>query len=496
MKSPKKRNQRGIAVVVSCIILVLAIPMMGLAIDGTVLYVAKSQLQGAVDGAALAAAKALARGTSDAAQITSAQAAAATYVMLNYPSNFFFTTSVVCNQTSDVTVDESVAHQRTITVNGHVTVPTLFMRWLNFTSTTVNASATTVRRDVNIAFVVDRSNSLNLTSSCAPLLQSAINFVNKFSNGRDELALVTFGSSSHADFAINTNFQTASPNMTSIIGSITCQGSTSSAEALWQGYDQLVGLNQSAALNVILFFTDGKPTGVDVNMPLASSSPCTSPHSGTPKWINGVYNTFTNVNEYFGILAPTNAGIASLTNTDLNPTPDSSTGHGCNYMSGWAYNGTTNNMSDTSDFLGVPQTDVFGDNLNNGYQPITLSGSYISLGDANSAASMTMNATDDAATKIRAGGTLCSSSPATGLPYCQAILTHTGSLSNVIIYSVGLGNAPYPISTDLLERVSNDPRSSIYNSAEPAGAFYLAPTSADIDAAFALVASEILRLAK
>ena len=495
MTSARRRNQRGIAIVISCIILLLAIPMFGLSIDGTLLYIAKSQLQGAVDGAALAAAKALARGDDDSTQQTNAKIAAATYVMLNYGSNFLFSTNVTCNQTSDVTINESVAHQRTVTVAGHATVPTLFMKWFNFTSTTVTASATTVRRDVNIAFVVDRSNSLNLTSSCVPLLQSAINFVNKFSNGRDEISLVTFGSSSHVDFAINTDFQSATPSVTTIIGSIACAGSTSSAQALWQGYDQLVGLNQPAALNVILFFTDGKPTGVDVNMPLANSSPCTSAHAGSPKWINGVYNTYTNVNEYFGILSPTNTGIANITNSDLNPTSDSNTGAGCTYMSGWAYNGGTNNMAATTDFQGVPQTDVFGDNLNNGYQPITLAGSYISLADANSAASMTMNATDDAATKIRSGGTLCAGAPAPAAQ-CTAILTHSGSLSSVIVYSVGLGNAPYPISSDLLERVSNDPRSSIYNSSQPAGAFYLAPTSADIDAAFALVASEILRIAK
>lgn len=489
MKSAKKRNQRGIAVAVSCIILVLAIPMMGLAIDGTVLYVAKSQLQGAVDGAALAAAKALARGTSDPAQVSSAQAAAATYVMLNYPSNFFFATSVNCNQTTNVTVDETVAHQRTITVTANVVVPTLFMKWFSLGSTTIYASAQTVRRDVNIAFVVDRSGSLATTNSCQPLIQSAINFVNEFANGRDEIALVTFASSTHVDFAINTNFQTATPSVTTLIGNITCAGSTSSAQALWQGYDQLVGLNQSAALNVILFFTDGKPTGVNVNMPLAAGSSCTSAHAGPPKWLNGVYNTYTNQNEYFGVLAPTNNG--TITNGDINPTPDSSTGAGCAYMSNWS-----NNVTVTSDFQGVPQTDIFGDNLNNGYQSVTLSGNYISLADANSAAAMTINALDDAATKIRAGGTVCASSPANALSECQAILTHAGSLSDVIIYSVGLGNAPYPISTVLLQRVSNDPASPIYNSSEPAGAFYLAPTSADISAAFALVASEILRLAK
>ena len=97
--------------------------------------------------------------------------------------------------------------------------------------------------------------------------------------------------------------------------------------------------------------------------------------------------------------------------------------------------------------------------------------------------------------QIRNGTSLCANAPAP-TSGCTTYLTHAGSLSNVIIYSIGLGNAPYPISPDLLERVSNDPRSTIFDSSKPSGAFVPAPTSADIDAAFALVASEILRLSR
>lgn len=488
MSSAKTPKERGIAIVVTCIILVLAIPMCGLAIDTTLLYVIKCRLQGAVDGAALAAAQGLARGTSDQAQITAAQNAAATYVMLNYPASYFFTTSITCSPTTDVSIDETVAHQRTVTVNAHAVVPTLFMHWFNINSNTVNASAQTIRRDVNVAMVVDRSGSLAVTNSCQPLIQSAINFVNKFSNGRDYIGLVTFASSTNVDFPIATDFQTASPNVVTMIGNITCAGSTSSAMGLWEGYDQLVGLNQSAALNVVLFFTDGKPTGVDVNMPLAGSSPCSSAHAGSPRWINGLYNTYTNVNEYFGVLNPVNNG--TITNGDFNVTPDSGSGAGCNFSQSWS-----SNVTNTSDFLGVPTIDVFGDNLNDGYQAVTLSGGYISLADANSAAAMAMNAADDAGSQIRAGNSVCANAPPP-TSGCTSILSNAGSLSNVIIYSIGLGNAPYPLSPDLLERISNDPRASTYNSNQPTGAYIAAPTSADIDAAFALVASEILRLSK
>jgi Flp pilus assembly protein TadG len=472
----KRIGERGIAIYVSAVILVMAVPMIGLAIDGTMLYIIKSRLQGAVDGAALAAARALARGSDSAAQTTSAKAAAVSYVKLNYPDSYFFSQPVVIDSTTDVTVDLSVTNQRKISVTAHVTAPVLFMRYLNFNSTLVNANAQTVRRDVNIALVVDRSHSLTITSSCDPVKQAAINFVNKFANGRDLVSLTTFASSTHTDFAIANNFKSATPSVPTLLSNIVCDGSTSSAMGLWYGYDQLVGLAQPAALNIILFFTDGKPTGVNVNMPIANSSPCTSPNAGPPKYINGLYNTYTNVSQFFGILKPVNNG--TVPSGDSAMTTDGNTGNGCNYMS---------TITDTSDFLGLPTSDIFGDKLDSGYQATTSNASgYIDLGNASNASAMAMNGAASAGLHIRNGD----NEPAT--------LPHSGSgLHNVIIYSIGLGNAPYPLSPDLLERISNDPRAGAnYDNTKPAGLYVAAPTSADIDSAFAAVASEILRLAK
>ena len=164
MTNKARRTERGMAVIATTIMLVILIPVIGLAIDVTMLYIDKARLQGAVDGAALAGAEGLARGTLDATQQTNAKQAAAQYVFLNYPTTFFFTNSITVNQATDVTIDETVANQRTVGVTGHANVPTLFMRWLNFTSTNVNASATVTRRDVNIVLVVDRSGSLSCAS--------------------------------------------------------------------------------------------------------------------------------------------------------------------------------------------------------------------------------------------------------------------------------------------------------------------------------------------
>ncbi len=342
-----------------------------------------------------------------------------------------------------------------------------------------STTAPLTRRQVNIAMVVDRSGSLATTGSCGAMKQAAINFVSKFVNGTDSIGLVTFASTTGVVFPITNNFQTANPNVPAYLNNIVCQGATSSAMALWYGYDQLVGLNQPGALNVILLVTDGKPSSVNVNMPISNSSACTSPHPGSPKYINGLYSTYTNVSQFFGLLQPT-PNANTIANSDFYLTSDGNSSAGCAYAQDWSSNSTN-----TSDFLGVPTHDVFGSNLNNGFQPITLSGAYIDLGNSNNAESMVENAADDAATQIRSGAVESGPLPNAGK-----------GLSNVIIYSVGLGNAPYPLSVPLLERISNDPRSSIYSTNQPAGLFALAPTTADLDAAFSTIASEIFRIAQ
>jgi hypothetical protein len=148
-----------------------------------------------------------------------------------------------------------------------------------------------------------------------------------------------------------------------------------------------------------------------------------------------------------------------------------------------------------SDFQGVPLTDVYGDNLASGYQPTlptvacgTTTCLSIGSGTNENASSMAQNGTDQAALSIRTG----TAEPST--------LPHAGSsLSGVIIYSIGLGNAlTGTLNQDLLNRVSNTPASGIYVAppTQQQGDFILAPTSADINAAFATIAAEILRIAK
>ena len=333
MKLTKRIKERGAAIYVTAVILVMAVPMAGLAIDGSILYILKCRLQGAVDGAALAAARSLARGSDDTAQVDSAKTAAVTYTKLNFPSNYFFTSDVTVDKTTDVNVDLSVAHQRTVTVTGHVVAPVLFMRYLNFTTANVNAVATAVRKDVNIVLVLDRSGSMTASGSCGPMKQAAINFLSNFAPGRDNLGIVSFATSVVVQQPATTAFTQA--GLTTAINGIQCQGSTNSAAALWTAYDDLVRLNQTAALNFIVFFTDGEPTGVSVNMPIATTSGCSEtaqvvppdsipggfPAGFTGKYITGTYAVYVNGSAYIGLEQNTATANADHTPPDTTHSP-------------------------------------------------------------------------------------------------------------------------------------------------------------------------------
>jgi Flp pilus assembly protein TadG len=484
MKMRTKQAERGMAVVAATVMLVLLIPVTGLAIDVTLLYVDKARLQGAADGAALAGAESLSRGTTDAAQQLAAQQAAAEYVFLNYPSSFFFTNSVTVCYTctpSDVQINETVANQRTVTVYAHANVPTLFMRWLNFTSTNVNASASVNRRDVNVMFVMDRSGSLQLSGSCQPAQAAGVSFLGHFALGTDNVGLITFATSSRIDAPLSTAFS----GMATIINNVTCDGATSSAQALWQAYQALAALNQPSALNAIVFFTDGQPTAVTTQMTLTSNSPCISLGPFT-----GVFTV--------GFSGSSPVGTGGVFAYVAQPQPiasddvvfNQSLANGCAFYQGGAPQWSNYWGNAYQDIAGLPTTDIWGNNLNTGYQSVgPLSNGMVTVPSNSTGAGYVIgastNAADNAASRIRTAA-----SPNTGG------VTGETALSNVLILTIGLGNSAYPANGDLLERIANDPRGSSYNNAYPTGLYVSAPTTADLASAFAAVASEILRLAK
>lgn len=470
--SGSHRLERGVAVIITAVMLVFVIPMIGLSVDGGILYAVKSKLQMAVDAGALAGARSLSRGLDSGTQIASAQQLATEYINLNFPSDYF---NVGAPTIPTPSVDQSVLNQRSVTVSASVNVPLYFLRWLGTSATTVSATATAVRRDVNVVIVMDRSGSLANSNSCAPLKQAAVNFVNKFANGRDNVGLVTFASSALNDFPAANNFLSASTDIPTILNSLVCTGATSSAEGLWLGYSQLAALNQPSALNVIIFFTDGYPTALTATFPISSSSSCSSKTAKLGVIAAGYTANNPTVPVATGGLLYQIASPQPMT-SDLTIGPPGNY-QGCSYAS----NFPSSMWNVVNDITYIPATDYYGNAMNTNYQPVTY---YDGKGDIKtdplSAQNAAVNAAASAALRIRNGATV----PGVG-----------SGIPGVFVYSIGLGNSG-GVPADFLEVVANDPRASNYDSTKQSGFYIYAPTSADLSDAFSRIASQILHISK
>jgi hypothetical protein len=470
----RSHSQGGFVLPTAAVFFIISLPIVGLVIDVGLDYLIQTKLQMAMDSAALAGARSLSRGDDSATQITNAEATARSYLSANFPQGYLGVSTPTINSLS---VNTTVANVRSVTIAASATVPVMFFGSLGASAVTVGATATATRRDVNVMFVMDRSGSLANSGSCAPLKNAATGFISKFSNGTDNVGLETFATSSRMDFPLATDFNTAGTPVSTIINEVTCSGATNSAQALWQGYQALATLNQPAALNTILFFTDGQPTAVTATMARASGSGCSSTS------YTGVFTVGFQTSSPFSPVATGgimgyNAPAQPLSSDNVEVGgSDGGTGNpsGCSFDSGGWPNNWTNAASDIT---GVPTTDIYGNNLNNGYQSVTLSGGLVSV-PSNSTGALNMihastNAADNASLRIQTSTTL----------------------SNILILTIGLGNSTYPANGDFLCRVANDPCSSRYSTAAPTGLYVYAPTAADLSDAFSRVAAEILRLAK
>src|ERR1700686_4734441 len=158
------KGQRGFVIYIWLLMMLFVIiPMVGLAIDGGILYFIKGKLQAAVDGAALGAARSLNRSTAIAQQITDATDTATRYYHANFPIGWMGVSNV-----ADPAVTGPAAPPATAIINvvGQVDAPTWFMRILGFNSVHLAVVGQPSRRNVNIMLVIDRSQSLQDTGSC------------------------------------------------------------------------------------------------------------------------------------------------------------------------------------------------------------------------------------------------------------------------------------------------------------------------------------------
>jgi Flp pilus assembly protein TadG len=488
--SSQRRNQRGVVTLLyTLMMLFVIIPMVGLAIDAGIIYTIKAKLQAAVDGASLSAARSLNLNTSVTQQSGPASTFAIGVVHANFPTGW-----MSVNPVPDPTVTLATNAQNSsiplgevqVTVSETIAAPTWFMRILGYNSVSMTASGVAVRRNVNVMFVIDRSQSLQDEGNCGTLQTDAQQFVNSFVETQDQLGMVTFGTSYNYDFAFNTTFKSA---VNTQLSNLVCAGFTNAAAGFSTGFNKLLALNAQNALNVIVFFTDGEPNtmtfGVNSSgavsstnspLPILTTSSCNPHTAGTT--VSGVIagDASAYYNAWGGVFKWTNSGIPVSSDFNAVTTPS-----GCAFSSSDV--GTGNTAAFKNDISSLPSTDAFGNALTTTWAggtsspfPYTVitTGNWYYLQNLENAG---INTLDNAAQNAR-------------------IAAHTAGIPYVV-YTIGLNPTVYgSVNQELLRRVANDPLSAVYQSTYAAGQFYYVPTAGQLSQAFAQVASDILRIAK
>jgi Flp pilus assembly protein TadG len=260
---PNLHRQRGAIAIMVALALLVLLSLVGLIVDSGFAYMTKARLNAAVDSAALAAARAVTIGNNQAEQRASAQDAAARFFAANIPQGYLLSKPKLLG--TDVAFDAGTV---TIDVRAEAPMPVSLMQLTGFSSMTPGASAQTIRRDLDMAFVVDTSSSLR--SVGASVRTAAKSFLNKFNVTQDRVALINFSAGAEVDSPINRSARGFDrPGMLSKIDQYDFPAYTSSIEGMWHARDQLKGIpaENRSSLRVIVFFSDGVPNGIGAKWP-------------------------------------------------------------------------------------------------------------------------------------------------------------------------------------------------------------------------------------
>jgi Flp pilus assembly protein TadG len=269
--SDRKTAERGSALLLITLMLaIVVLPLVGLSIDGGVVYFAHARLVAAVDAAALAGARSLNVGLEFSDQKTNAESIAMKYFNANFPGGMLNTTLNASNPPHAL-ASESADHLRTVQVQGSLDVGLYFLRLLGNQTATISASASSSRRDVNLVLALDRSGSMG--GVCEIMKSDAENFVSNWTNGRDTVGLVTFMGNAGVNYPSTRFFKSQTPSIIDTLKTLKCGNETGSAQALSLAHQQIMSVAEPGALNVIVFFTDGVPNGYTAGPATAGANP-------------------------------------------------------------------------------------------------------------------------------------------------------------------------------------------------------------------------------
>ena len=527
------------------------IPLVGLAIDGTRLYIVQAKLSSAVDGAALGSGRLL--GT-----VANTTEIANEFLNVNFPAGYWGTRNL--NPSISYTNDLGT---NTISISATVQSPLMFMRLFGQSFSTVASAAVATRKNTRVVLVLDHSGSMSCggtpggtcPGTMSSMLAGAAQFTGMFTPNYDELGLVGFSGSGIVAYPIypqpydpspysatqqgpDKNFATTPTTgpMFNQINAMVANGGTNSSEALALAYIELQKAhNRDAAaggdnnLNSIVFFTDGIPTAISVspnnpsNNSLSASSPCT--YNPAHRAVDAAHT----MAGWFVIFGPAPPWANGATPVGLNMMRSTDTAHNSTW---WVANGledygprpypnSWSNPSGTgavnpnpyaaiagcggmnssnwspSDLARIPSTDYWGNSTNDG-TAYSLGASYAGACAVSYRPTLSSSVTDPCQWGLaiwnavdNVGATIRNLGPMGSLPAPSGMLPIT-------IFTIGYNNptGQYPMDPVLLKRLANTQDSTSYSASQQVGMFIQVNNSNNLSAAFQQVASSLLRLAQ
>ncbi len=527
-----KASERGIIVLTFTLALVFLVLVVGLAIDGGMLYLTKVKLQSAGDAAALAAARSLNLSLQESQQVTDAQTAATHFFNANFPSGYLLSTSNAITTTLQYGTG-TLANTLAIVTVATTSAPTYFMRYFGYTTVPLSVTGTASRKDVNLILVTDISQSMNngaSPSACATMLSDAQAFLKQFSNNRDTVGYVTFNDGTYS-YAAVTNFN---PSIINDVSGQSCTGDTNTPGGLHVAYQQLQTLNNSTKLNVIVLFTDGQAESIAATFPVKTlsdtrngdgqgngstgtgntPSPTTIGASGCSGSITGVLSE--NANDATGPdLAGITSGpwqvVATGTGQGWNLAPTIPSGCKANAYAGQGMNTNSWNAAQQfrDDVAYIPATDYYS-NSTTGFRT-----------DYNFETTGVVTGQDEFPSTSPYSGHLRPDQPRTlynvsaNAADNQGTTIRSNTTLNPMIITIGLGGNTggvdgMPVDAELLIRLANQAggttpsgftnypvrtiTNSIYSTTQAQGMYVYSPDASQLAIAFQQVASFVVEL--
>ena len=253
-----KKKSTGNIIVLMTIALPVLLAIVGLAIDSARAYGVKANLSAAVDAASLAAARAVSDG--EAAAIRTANK----YFAANFPAGYFDSTP----SSPSISFSYSAEGDISIDVSATANMPTTFLKILGVDDMDISSVAQTIRRPVDLSFVVDNTTSLIGGGAGVGVTQDVIDrskdFVSKFGEFFDRIALIKYAFGAEVPVGFNSDRGFSKATVLGEIdafefGSSSSPQFTNASEGMWRAIDALITANNPAPLRVIVFFTDGAP---------------------------------------------------------------------------------------------------------------------------------------------------------------------------------------------------------------------------------------------